>query len=65
MVIVKQQTAAGSGSTTLINHSAVVAVPNANVAPQNGVKYCPNHSLTQAITKTARKNMLTTTMKSK
>ena len=49
----------------LLYMSALTSSGNKDISsPQNGVKYCPNHSLTQAITKTVRKNMLTMTMKS-
>ncbi len=51
----------------MINHIAFVAVPNADVAPQpKWSKVLPiNPSVTQAITKKVRINVLTTTMKSK
>ncbi len=37
-------------STTLMNHNAVVAIPNADGAPQNKAKYCPNPSVTLVTT---------------
>ena len=51
----------------MINHIAFVAVPNADVVPQpKWSKVLPiNPSVTQAITKKVRINVLTTTMKSK